>query len=305
MSADILLEARGLSCVYGRRLVVDGLSLQLRRGECLGLLGLNGAGKSTVLKLLSGVLAPHAGEVFIDGVNLGLRPLRAKRQLGYLPDVPPLYPDMTVQEFLLLCADLHAVPAPAQAVPEALHRCDLQEVGGRLIRHLSKGYQQRVGIAQAIVHQPAVLVLDEPTVGLDPRQLFEVRQLVRALARDRAVIFSSHQLREVEHTCTRVVMLHGGRIVHESSLLQSAIVFQLRLREAGPQVAQALAALPGVLKAEALDVGDWQVTVEDAAVSERIAACVAAAGWGLRELRRLETPLEQTFLALTAGDEAA
>jgi energy-coupling factor transporter ATP-binding protein EcfA2 len=117
----------------------------------------------------------------------------------------------------------------------------LQEVGGRLIRHLSKGYQQRVGIAQAIVHQPAVLVLDEPTVGLDPRQLFEVRQLVRALARDRAVIFSSHQLREVEHTCTRVVMLHGGRIVHESSLLQSAIVFQLRLREAGPQVAQALA----------------------------------------------------------------
>ncbi len=300
MSTQILLEARGLGYRYGARRAVRGLNLTIARGECLGLLGQNGAGKSTTLRMLAGVLTPGEGTIAIAGINLLAAPLAARRHLGYLPDVPPVYGDMTVGDYLALCADLHGCAARADAVARATRRCGLDDVGPRYIRTLSKGYQQRIGIAQAIVHEPALLILDEPTVGLDPRQLHALRELIRELARDRAVILSTHLLSEVQQTCTRVAILHEGALRAELTLGTQGLHFKLTLGSA-PDARDALGSVPGVTSVTALGNTRWQLEVAGEDVADGIARLVLAHGWGLRELRLVDAPLEQTFLALTAG----
>ena len=302
MADDILLTAQGISRAYGPHPALCGIDLTLRRGEVLGLLGLNGAGKSTALQIVAGVMPPDAGRVAICGHDVIDKPRAAKRQLGFLPEVPPLHPDASVDEYLAFCARLHGLAsgAVAEGVREAKRRCRLDDVGGRLIRNLSKGYRQRIGIAQAILHKPALLILDEPTSGLDPVQLAEVRALVRELGRDHSVIFSTHILSEVRAVCDRVAILHRGRIVCDQALASVDPVLRLRLRR--PPEAATIAAIDGVLGCETIGAGVFAVRVVDAdATAERIAA--AARDWGLVALEHDENALERTFLALTCRDE--
>jgi len=214
------LRARNLSRRHGKRMVLEALDLELYPGEVLGLLGPNGAGKSTTMRILTGNLASDSGDVEICGVDLFEDSVAAKMHLGYLPEIPPLYPELTVSEYLHLAARLHRVPESdvGAAVMQALQRCALTEVARRLIGNLSKGYQQRVGIAQAIVHAPAVIILDEPTAGLDPLQIREIRALITELGRSHGVILSTHFLPEAEALCGRVLILRQGRMVFSGSV---------------------------------------------------------------------------------------
>lgn len=214
-AATITLSAQDLCRNYGAYAAVHKVNLQLRQGEVLGLLGPNGAGKTTTIRMLMGNLAPSAGSIEICGIDLLDKPQEAKAHLGFLPEIPPLYRDMTVNEYLLLAARLHRVSK--QTMPIVLDnvklRCGLEDRGKHLIGNLSKGFQQRVGIAQAIIHSPDVIILDEPTVGLDPNQMREIRKLVRELAACSSVILSTHILSEVESVCDRVQIMHKGSTV--------------------------------------------------------------------------------------------
>lgn len=220
MESSILLAVEGLSRYYGEDCAVESLNLQLQKGEVLGLLGPNGAGKSTTMQMLTGNLAPTTGSIQINGIDLLEEPRRAKQHIGYLPEQPPVYRDLTVNEYLDYCAKLHGLRgiARTQAINLACERCSLNEVKNRLIANLSKGYKQRVGIAQAILHNPAVVILDEPTVGLDPLQIREIRKLIRELGQEHSVILSTHILPEVQAVCDRVQILNRGRTVFNDSL---------------------------------------------------------------------------------------
>jgi len=201
---------------FGNQQVIHGVSLELRRGEVLGLLGHNGAGKSTTLQMLTGCLLPDSGEVDICGINLLHHPMQAKAYIGYLPETPPLYRELTVNDYLLFAARLRGMKsgAAAEALAQTRQRCGLDSVGKKSIGTLSKGYQQRVGIAQAIIHSPAVIVLDEPTVGLDPAQIREIRALIRELGDKHSVILSTHLLGEVESVCDRVEIMQQGKLIY-------------------------------------------------------------------------------------------
>lgn len=220
MATSALLQLLGVSRRLAGRTIVDGLTLSLDRGCVLGLLGVNGAGKSTTLRMIAGVLAPSAGRVLFDGRDLGEEPALARR-LGYLPETPPLYAELRVDEYLTFCARLRAAD-PRKAVDRVIERCGLGEVRRRLCGNLSKGYAQRAGIAQAIVHDPDLIVLDEPASGLDPVQAASVRELVRELGRERAVILSTHLLHDVTACCGRVAILHRGRLRHDGALTDLA-----------------------------------------------------------------------------------
>jgi len=308
MSSDILLQAQGLERRYGDRLALAGLDLTLGRGEILGLLGPNGAGKSTTLRILSGTLPPSAGRVRLAGIDLQERPLAAKRHLGYLPEQPPVYADMRVGDYLGYCGRLHGLKRQAllAAVTRAIERCQLGEVRHRVIGNLSKGYQQRVGLAQAILHKPDVLILDEPTVGLDPLQIRAIRLLIQELRSEYAVIFSSHILPEIETLCDRVVILSRGRAVYQGALSAPAggprEVLLRCAREPRPEL---LAALPAVLEAVAVEPRRLRLRLADEAAAEEVQRAVLEAGWGLQEWLPLEQHLEQLFVALTHGEAAA
>lgn len=236
-SQETLVLATGLSRYYSGHCAVDNIDVHLHKGEVLGLLGPNGAGKSTTMQMITGNLAPSSGEIRINGIDLLDEPRKAKQQVGYLPESPPVYRDLTVDEYLHYCARLRNVPSGLRtdAVERASGRCGLQEVGKRLIGNLSKGYRQRVGIAQAILHNPAVVILDEPTVGLDPIQIREILHLIRELGQDHGIILSTHILPEVQAVCDRVQILNHGRTVFNDSLQDVAsleqVFFDLIFRE--------------------------------------------------------------------------
>jgi ABC-2 type transport system ATP-binding protein len=219
-AAALTLSAQNLCRNYGHHTAVHKVNLQLRRGEVLGLLGPNGAGKTTTMRMLTGNLAPSAGSIEICGIDLLDKPQEAKAHLGFLPEIPPLYQEMTVDEYLLLAARLHLVSR--QVIQTVLNnvkqRCGLENRGRYLISALSKGFQQRVGIAQAIIHNPDVIILDEPTVGLDPNQMREIRKLIRELGVSSSVILSTHILSEVESVCDRVQVMHKGGMVLDETM---------------------------------------------------------------------------------------
>lgn len=227
-----IIRAEQLSRNFGQQLAVDRISLTLARGEVLALLGTNGAGKTTTLRLLTGELAPSAGIVWIDNIDLNLHPCKAKHFLGYLPDIPPLYDDFTVDEFLFYCARLRRInkQAARARIKQVKDLCELLSVSRRLIKKLSKGYQQRVGIAQAILHQPAAIILDEPTNGLDPGQVLEMRDLIYHLKNDAGVLLSTHQLNEVEQICDRVQLLKDGATIFCKHLDELKRTSKIRIR---------------------------------------------------------------------------
>jgi len=218
--SPITISARGLCRNFGAHAAVREINLELKRGEVLGFLGPNGAGKTTTMRMLTGNLAPSAGSIEICGIDLLDQPRDAKAHIGYLPETPPLYRELTVDEYLRLAARLHRITNASihSALDETKQRCGLGDTGKRLIGSLSKGYQQRVGIAQAIIHNPDVVILDEPTVGLDPNQMREIRTLIRELGAERSVILSTHILPEVESVCDRVQIMHQGRMVFNDTV---------------------------------------------------------------------------------------
>ena len=310
-SADITLSAHRLTRRYGNALAVTELDLELKRGEVLGLLGPNGAGKSTTMQMLTGNLAPSSGSVSICGVDLLENPRLAKAQIGYLPETPPLYREMTVDEFLTFCGRLHRVPRAelAQSIQQTKMRCGLDDMGKRLIAHLSKGYQQRVGIAQAILHQPDVVILDEPTVGLDPNQIREIRTLIRELGGSHSVILSTHILPEVEAICDRVQIMHHGKIVFADSidgLRRSRQTESLLIGFTRPPALDALQTIPGVKAVQALEGNLIRVLCQtDADPAEAITRMAADNNWGLSQLSPERTSLEDVFAELTRQEIAA
>jgi ABC-2 type transport system ATP-binding protein len=308
MGEQSLIEVANLHRRYGDVHAVQGLDFQVRRGEVLGFLGPNGAGKTTTMQMICGVLAPSLGTVRIGGVDLLEDPIAAKRQLGYLPELPPLYREFTVDEYLRYCAHLHDLRkhAATKAMEEAKARCGLQDTGRRLIGNLSKGYQQRVGIAQAILHRPSVVVLDEPTVGLDPIQIREIRELMSELGNDHGVILSTHILPEVQAVCDRVQILHEGRLVLDEDLAQlskSQRPRSTRVKFRRPPSNTALTELAGVERVEALDADTLRLHhSDDKSLAERIVAASVAGDWGLYELVSESRSLEEIFVELTFGE---
>jgi ABC-2 type transport system ATP-binding protein len=303
---ECLIAAHKLSRVYGEWRVLHDIDVTLHRGEVLGFLGPNGAGKSTTMRILSGVLAPSSGTVHIGGIDLLEHPIEAKRRLGYLPEQPPVYRELTVDEFLRYCARLHRV-APAQtpaALARAKDRCGLGAVGARLIGSLSKGYQQRLGIAQAIIHSPAVVILDEPTVGLDPIQIREIRDLIRELRSDHGVLLSTHILPEVQAVCDRVILINGGRIVLDSALgalPTGAGGWRVRLRR--PPPFETLQSVTGVQRVEMMGAQCFLLSGSGFDPEAFVRRCVEA-DWGLLELAPQDRSLEEVFLRVTSGDVA-
>jgi ABC-2 type transport system ATP-binding protein len=307
MDSKILISVEQLYRYYGHHPAVEGISFELAQGEVLGFLGPNGAGKSTTMQMISGNLAPSAGRIRINGRDLLDDPRRAKADIGYLPEQPPVYRDLTVDEYLNYCARLHRVGKGqrSQAVKRAKQRCGLEEVSRRLIGNLSKGFQQRVGIAQAILHNPCVVILDEPTVGLDPNQIRDIRALIRELGESHGIILSTHILPEVQATCTRVQIIHQGRLVFAEAMqsLEQRLVSHVLLLETRetPDPAQ-LRKVPGVDAVEMLGARRARLHFTDDNPADAVAACVAAHGWGLRELALDRQTLEQVFVDLTCSD---
>lgn len=303
MSASPLLQLRHVSRVLAGRSIVADLSMDLDRGSVLGLLGVNGAGKSTTLRMIAGVLAPSSGQVLIAGEDLREYPQSARRQLGYLPEQVPLYAELRVVEYLTFCARLHGlrVAAVTRAVTRVMDRCDLGQVRRRLLGNLSKGFQQRVGIAQAIVHDPALIVLDEPASGLDPVQAANIRNLVRELGREHAVILSTHLLPDVQACCDRVAILHQGRLHRDGPLHTPDESGAWRVVTAAVLDEEKWKTLACVQSAEPIDPG-WRVRLVSDASPAQLAQAIVANGWGLNELRAEEAGLEQIFLRIASAD---
>ena len=306
-----VVQVENLYRFYGSRCAVQDLTFSLAKGEVLGLLGPNGAGKTSTLQMLAGNLAPSGGRILIDGVDLLDEPLKAKAAIGYLPEVPPLYPDLTVDEYLLYAAALHRVPAPKRrdACTSAKERCGLKEVGRRLIGNLSKGFQQRVGIAQAILHGPAVVILDEPTVGLDPIQIREIRTLIAELGREHAVILSTHILPEVQAVCSRVQIVHKGRMLFADTLTGLAErleVTSLVLECRALPALKELRAIEGVETVEPLDARRARLRfAAGTGPTETVAALALKHRWGLLGITPEYKSLEQMFVELTTADDGA
>lgn len=300
-SGDILLQARDLGRGEGSRLRVAGVSLELARGQALGLLGVNGAGKSTTLALLAGVLRPTAGQVKVAGLDLQRQPRLAKRHLGLVPERPPLYPNLTVDENLDFAARLHGLGgrALAAARKRVKRQLELEHFGRRLAGRLSKGMGQRVAIAQALLHDPQVLILDEPTAGLDPAQARALRELLAELRPRRALVLASHILLDVERLCDEVLVLRAGRVVTQAPVRGSE---GARVRLLQPPAPAALEELPGVKAARPGEEGWFLLELEGAPAD--LAQRIAARGWGLAAFVPAGRDLEALLLA-SAEAEAA
>ena len=308
MENEKLLSVKHLSRYYGSLAAVNNISFHLNKGEVLGFLGPNGAGKSSAMQVITGNLSPSAGQVNICGFDLLDSAKQAKANIGYLPEQPPLYRELTVDEYLLFCAKLNRIEKSKQnsAINKAKERCGLTEVGKRLINNLSKGYQQRVGIAQAIIHSPEIVILDEPTVGLDPIQIREIRILIRELAEDHGVILSTHILPEVQMTCDRVQIINQGQLVYSDDIQH------LHQRMRSHSLILGLNSAPSETELKSIDLIDDVEKLSDTRFrlihsiennpSQNIAKIAADKNWELFEIRPEQKTLEQVFVELTSGE---
>jgi len=310
-----VIEVQHLTKRYGRVTAVDDVSFRVERGEILGFLGPNGAGKTTTMRILTGYMPATEGRAVVAGFDVFGDPLQAKRRTGYLPETPPLYPDMTVREYLDFVARIKAVP-PAerkQRVEAVMVKTRVDDMATRHCAKLSKGYRQRVGLAQALIHNPEVLILDEPTAGLDPKQIIETRDLIRSLGGDHTIILSTHILPEVAQTCQRVVIINRGRVVavdtpeNLTARLRGAETMYVQVDAPGQDVAAALASIGGVTRVVAADgrgpAGGFEVESDRGTdVRRELARTVVNRGWGLLELRPMRMSLEEIFLQVTTDE---
>ena len=313
-----MIEVQHVTKRYGPVAAVNDVSFRVEAGQILGFLGPNGAGKTTTMRVLTGYVPPTEGKATVAGFDVFEEPIEAKRRTGYLPEAPPLYPDMTVREYLTFVARIKGI-APAdrsRRLGQVMGRTSVEEVADRHCGKLSKGYRQRVGLAQAILHNPDVLILDEPTAGLDPKQIIETRELIKELAGDHTIILSTHILPEVSQTCERVVIINKGRVVAEDTpdnltdRLHGSVTIHLQVDAAGADPTAVLEAVPGVAAVSVGDPGhDGRAievqSVEDADVRRELAGAVVSRGWGLLEMRRARLSLEEIFLELTTEEEPA
>jgi ABC-2 type transport system ATP-binding protein len=313
-----VIEVQNLTKRYGRVTAVDDLSFRVERGEILGFLGPNGAGKTTTMRVLTGYIPPTEGKALVAGFDVSDQPVEAKRRTGYLPESPPLYPDMTVGEYLGFVARIKGVPRAERKrrIEAAMERTRVGDMRDRHCGKLSKGYRQRVGLAQAILHNPDVLILDEPTAGLDPKQIIETRQLINELAGDHTVILSTHILPEVAQTCQRVVIINNGRAVavdtpeNLTARLRGADTIYLQIDAGDGDASAVLGEVQGVTGVRVAErkngVSGLEVDSERGHdIRRELARAVVSQGWGLLELRPLRMSLEEIFLHLTTEEQRA
>ncbi|MFT5504807.1 MAG: ABC-2 type transport system ATP-binding protein [Gammaproteobacteria bacterium] len=301
-----LIQVDKLSRYFDTRCAVKELSFELEAGEVLGFLGPNGAGKTTTMQMITGNLIASAGQITINGFDIIEAPLQARQQIGYLPETPPLYQEDTVQKFLIFCARLHGIKSPDinKAVSTALDQCGLNSVANRLIKNLSKGYRQRIGIAQAIIHDPPVVILDEPTVGLDPIQIREIRALIKSLGESRSVILSSHILPEVQATCDRVIIIRQGELVYQSSIeaLEQQRHKIITVAFENPPPLSTFTEMTDVVSAELIDEYRYKIYFEQSSPAKAIVEQSVVKKWGLYELSPDQTSLEDLFIEITQQD---
>jgi ABC-2 type transport system ATP-binding protein len=310
-----VIEVQHLTKRYGRVTAVEDVSFRVERGEILGFLGPNGAGKTTTMRILTGYMPATEGRATVAGYDIFDKPMEAKRRIGYLPETPPLYPDMTVREYLDFVARIKGVPPKEkkERVSTVMQRAHVADMANRHCGKLSKGYRQRVGLAQALIHNPEVLILDEPTAGLDPKQIIETRDLIRSLAGDHTIVLSTHILPEVSQTCQRVVIINKGRVAaidtpdNLTARLRGAETMYVQVDAGGADAASVLSAIAGVTR---VALAERRNTVEGLEVeSERgrdirseIARAIVNRGWGLLELRPMRMSLEEIFLQVTTDE---
>ena len=310
-----MIEVQHLTKRYGRVTAVDDVSFRVERGEILGFLGPNGAGKTTTMRILTGYMPASEGRATVAGYDVFAQPVEAKRRTGYLPETPPLYPDMTVREYLDFVARIKDVPPGERRtrVETVMKRTHVDDMATRHCGKLSKGYRQRVGLAQALIHNPDVLILDEPTAGLDPKQIIETRGLIRGLAGDHTIVLSTHILPEVAQTCQRVVIINKGRVVavdtpdNLTARLRGAETLYVHVDTKGPHVLAALQKVPGVARVapadQRADSGAYEVESErDRDIRRDLAREIVTRGWGLLELRPMRMSLEEVFLQVTTEE---
>ncbi|PCI06648.1 MAG: ABC transporter ATP-binding protein [Gammaproteobacteria bacterium] len=299
-----LISVTNLTRHYGDFCAVNNISFELAVGDILGFLGPNGAGKTSTMQMLSGNLAPTLGEISINGVDLLDQPKAAKASLGYLPENPPLYKDMTVSEYLTFCAHLHAVKKQqiTSVCDSAIERCGLGDVGKRLIQNLSKGYQQRVGIAQAILHSPPVIILDEPTVGLDPIQILEIRQLIKTLGENHGIILCTHILPEVQAVCNRVQIINAGELVYRADIAdmlnRQSTRYEITL---SPDITLPTLTTHTVFTSIE-KVNENRYIIDSDLNADKLIEYIVSQQWGLSTFNQHHTSLEQIFIELTLAD---
>jgi len=308
MQADILIEVKNLSRYFGSLRAVNDIEFEVKRGEVLGFLGPNGAGKSTTMKMITGNLAPTSGQVSVNGIDLFDQPKLAKTHIGYLPEQPPLYKQLLVDEYLVYCAQINRVARGSidQAVTRVKQRCGLTDTGNRLIANLSKGFQQRVGLAQAIIHSPDIVILDEPTVGLDPIQIREIRELIRELGKEHSVIISTHILPEVQTLCDTVQIINQGEIVLKDSVESLSRYMQassLTLSMKRPPSLDSLTKIPHIIEAEQLQDDRFRLHyAPENNPAEEIVKLSVEKDWGLVELSPHRRSLEDVFVDITTSE---
>jgi ABC-2 type transport system ATP-binding protein len=300
-----IVSIQHLSHKYSSSWAIRDINIEISQSGIIGLLGSNGAGKSTTMNILCGALNQTEGEVYVGGIDMRKQPEAAKKLIGFLPQNPPLYMDLTVDEYLLYCASLRKMEKTQikPALADAKERCGIAHFSDRLIRNLSGGYRQRVGIAQAIIHRPQLVVLDEPTNGLDPNQIIEVRALIKEIAADRAVIFSSHILSEIQVLCKEIKMIEGGRIVFADTMdafnnyiEPHSVLMQME----NPPASEELLRIPGATKVDFLTERQIRLYFNaDQEITERIIAASVAGGWRLREISLDKSSLDEIFAQLS------
>jgi ABC-2 type transport system ATP-binding protein len=312
-----MIQVEALTKKYARQVAVDGISFSVEKGDIVGFLGPNGAGKTTTMRMLTCFLPPTAGKATVAGFDCFEQPFEVKKRIGYLPESPPLYPEMSVEDYLLFVARLKNVPGAEvkTRTEQVMDRCWIADVKTKLISKLSRGYRQRVGLAQAIIHNPDVLILDEPTSGLDPKQITETRDLIKSLAGEHTIILSTHILPEVEAICRKVIIINRGRLVATDSVehLKSSGMgntIQVQVDTAGSDDAAAvhrkLEQVPGVSKVIEKSVSDGRMIFEvdglpDGNPRPDVARAIVHAGWNLLELKSTTLSLEEVYLQLTGG----
>src|SRR6266851_1185067 len=310
-----MISVKDLSKRYARNTAVDHISFEVEKGQIVGFLGPNGAGKTTTMRMLTCFLPPSAGNATVAGFDVIEAPLEVKRRIGYLPEAPPLYLEMRTAEYLTFVGRLKGLSGAElrQRVDTVCERCAVGDVKNKLLGKLSKGYRQRVGLAQAIIHNPEVLILDEPTAGLDPKQIIETRELIRGLAGNHTIVLSTHILPEVSQTCQRVVIINKGRVVavdtpdNLTARLRGAETLYVQVDAGGADAGTALASVPGVTRVAPADMrpasGAFEVQSERGRdVRRELSREIVTRGWGLLELRPMRMSLEEVFLQVTTEE---